>query len=146
MREDIRELILGNNTCVLASVSGREPHCSLMSYVASEDCREIYMVTLKDTKKYRNLLENPSVSLLIDSRERDRLVGHRSRAKALTVTGAAVRALDERRKSAIRKQLLVFHPDLHLLIDQPDAEILVVGITAVQLLDGLTDAYFETVV
>ena len=69
MRPDIRELIQSGKTCVLATVSEGQPHCSLMSYAADENGREIYMATLRNTKKYKNLVVNPSVSLLIDSRE-----------------------------------------------------------------------------
>ena len=69
MRKDIQELLQANRTCVLATVSEGEPHCSLMSYATDDDCREIYMATHRDTKKYKNLTANPSVSLLIDTRE-----------------------------------------------------------------------------
>jgi nitroimidazol reductase NimA-like FMN-containing flavoprotein (pyridoxamine 5'-phosphate oxidase superfamily) len=61
VREDIRELMKAGRACVLATVSGKEPHCSLMSYATDDDCREIYMATRRDTKKYRNLAANPSV-------------------------------------------------------------------------------------
>ncbi len=47
-----------------------EPHCSLMSYAVNEDCREIYMMTFRSTRKYENLLSNPVVSLLVDNRRR----------------------------------------------------------------------------
>ena len=83
MRTDIRDLIQSNNVCVLATVSGGEPHCSLMTYATDTDSREIYMITQRETKKYRNLKGNPSVSLLIDTRQTD----SKSRTKALTITG-----------------------------------------------------------
>jgi len=51
-------------------VAGATPHCYLMSYAAAEDGREIYMITHKNTKKYKNLEGNPGVSLLIDSQAR----------------------------------------------------------------------------
>jgi nitroimidazol reductase NimA-like FMN-containing flavoprotein (pyridoxamine 5'-phosphate oxidase superfamily) len=141
MRNDIKDLIQGNDVCVLATVSGRDPHCSLMSYAASDDCREIYMVTQKGTKKYRNLKENPSVSLLVDSRR----TASRDRAKALTITGIMAGVEDAGRKEQLRTHLLARHPDLKEFFDQPDAEVLVVKVAALQLLDGLTDAYYEVV-
>jgi nitroimidazol reductase NimA-like FMN-containing flavoprotein (pyridoxamine 5'-phosphate oxidase superfamily) len=141
MRQEIRDLIQANDVCVLATVSGCDPHCSLMSYAASDDCRELYMVTQASTKKYRNLKENPSVSLLVDSRQ----TGPRGRAKALTVTGTFARVEDEGRKEEIRGRLLARHPHLKDFMDQPDAELMIVKVAALQLLDGLTDAYYETV-
>jgi hypothetical protein len=44
------------------------------------------MVTDKDTKKYRNLLQNSAASLLIDTRDEVQ-DSSRLRAKALTVEG-----------------------------------------------------------
>jgi nitroimidazol reductase NimA-like FMN-containing flavoprotein (pyridoxamine 5'-phosphate oxidase superfamily) len=141
MRDDIQKLIQKNDVCVLATVSEGEPHCSLMSYAAAHDCREIYMITQKETKKYRNLTGNPSVSLLIDTRRTD----SKNRTKALTITGTFLGNIDERRKPAIRARLLEQHPNLKEFIDNPTAEIIVVQVKALQLLDGITDAYFEIV-
>jgi len=141
MRKDIKDLIQSNDVCVLATVSGRDPHCSLMSYAASDDCRELYMVTQANTKKYRNLTENPSVSLLVDSR---RTAPH-NQAKALTITGTIAGVADAGRKEELKRRLLVRHPHLKGFFEQSDAEVVVVKVTAFQLLDGLTDAYYETV-
>jgi nitroimidazol reductase NimA-like FMN-containing flavoprotein (pyridoxamine 5'-phosphate oxidase superfamily) len=144
MHKEIKALIQSSHVCVLATVSGGDPHCSLMSYAMDEDCREIYMVTQKSTKKYRNLKKNPSVSLLIDSREVDGS-DQKFQAKALTVTGMFLSVADEGRKTEIRTRLLDRHPRLKDFIDHPEAEMIVVKVKAFQLLDGLTDAYFETV-
>ena len=141
MRNDIKNLIRKNRVCVMATVSGGQPHCSLMSYAADEDCREIYMATHRDTKKYRNLAANPSVSLLIDSRE----AGGESQTKALTVTGTFQGIIDEQRKTVIQEALLKRHPDLKEFFADPASEIIVIRVRALQLLDGITDAYYETV-
>lgn len=144
MRKDIQELIQANKICVMATVSEGQPHCSLMSYATDEHCREIYMATLKNTKKYRNLSTNPSVSLLIDSRER-RVTEGKVPTKALTVTGAFQSGMGEQRRTALRQVLLDRHPELETFFANPAAEIIVVKVKALQLLDGITDAYFEEV-
>ena len=141
MRNDIKNLIQENRICVMATVSEGQPHCSLMSYAVDADCREIYMATHKDTKKYRNLAANPSVSLLIDSRE----TGGESQTKALTVTGTFQGVIDEQRKALIQDALLKRHPDLKEFFADPASEIIVVRVQALQLLDGITDAYYEPV-
>ncbi len=144
MQDKIKTLIQGNGVCALATVWGVDPHCSLMSYVADEDGREIYLLTRKSTKKYRNLKENPSVSILIDSRDLD--PAHRvDQPQALTVSGTVQRATDEGRKAEILRRLLARHPHLESLAAQPDAEVVVVKVKAFQLLDGITDAYYEAV-
>lgn len=141
MRKDISDLIQSNHVCVLATVSDGKPHCSLMSYVADTDSREIYMLTQRDTKKYRNLAENPAVSLLIDTRRSD----SKSQTKALTITGIFQGSIDENKKLNIRADLLRINPDLKAFVDDPSIEIIVVQVKAVQLLDGIKDSYFEIV-
>ncbi len=86
MRRDIQEMIAANRFCVLATVSEGTPHCSLMFYAASDDGREIYMATPRNTRKYRNLVANPSVSLLIDTRHATDQ-GLTGPTRALTITG-----------------------------------------------------------
>jgi nitroimidazol reductase NimA-like FMN-containing flavoprotein (pyridoxamine 5'-phosphate oxidase superfamily) len=141
MRKDIKDLIQSNSVCVLATVSEGNPHCCLMSYSTDIDSREIYMITQRETKKYRNLKENPSVSILIDTRQTD----SKSRTKALTITGTFQNSVDENKKSIILASLLDKNPNLKEFIDDPAAEIIVVQVKAVQLLDGIKESYFEIV-
>lgn len=144
MRKQIRDLIRENKFCVLATVSEGEPHCSLMSYATDDDCKEIYMATLKNTKKYRNLSINPSVSLLIDSRTTAGLDGH-VQTRALTVHGTFLSGMGEQKGEALKKALMDRHPDLKDFFTNPAAEVIVVKVRTFQLLDGITDAYFEEV-
>ncbi|MCK9197063.1 MAG: pyridoxamine 5'-phosphate oxidase family protein [Syntrophales bacterium] len=144
MNQIISELIKNNDVCVLATVAGAMPHCSLMSYVATEDGRKIYMVTHKNTKKFKNLEVNPEVSLLIDSREMDR-GEKRHRAKALTVTGTYEKVKDEPKQGEIRRRLLDRHPHLKDFIEDPQAQFIIIRVRAFQLLEGIADAYFEEV-
>jgi len=141
MRSDIMKLIEENKVCVLATVSGGAPHCSLMSYAAGDGCRELYMATLQDTKKYRNLVANSQVSLLIDTRDSDA----KDRTRALTITGVFQDAGDDCRQEQIRKALIARHPELKDFFNNPEARVIVIKATALQLLDGVTDAYFEPV-
>lgn len=144
MRKDIQDLIKANKMCVLATVSEDKPHCSLMTYVTDDNCREIYMVTRKETKKYRNLTANPSVSLLVDSRL-DARVGPSALTKALTISGTFQKNIDEKKIAAVRTRLLEKHSELKKIFNNPDTEIIVVKIQAIQLLDGVSNAYYEKI-
>ncbi|HRS82804.1 MAG TPA: pyridoxamine 5'-phosphate oxidase family protein [Smithellaceae bacterium] len=144
MRRDIREMMETNRICALATAAQSGPHCSLMSYAVSEDGTELYMATDKNTKKYRNLEANPSVSLLIDSRE-ERARHRGAPTRALTVTGTIRRDLDEPGKKEIREALCRRHPDLKDFLADPSVEVIVVKIKSLQLLDGIRDSYFEEV-
>jgi nitroimidazol reductase NimA-like FMN-containing flavoprotein (pyridoxamine 5'-phosphate oxidase superfamily) len=141
MREDIRKMISENKVCVMATVADGVPHCSLMSYATDSDCREIYMATLKDTKKYSNLIANPAVSLLIDTRDAD----PKGKTRALTVTGVFQAIDDDNKIAEIRKALITKHSDLKGFFNNPDVRIVLIKATALQLLDSVTDSYFEEV-
>ena len=139
--EKMKNLVHKKDICVLATVSGNEPHCSLMAYVADENCREVYMATHKNTKKYRNLTENPMASMLIDTREENSRAG-RTETKALTVGGVFQGIEDAGKRELVLARLLERHPHLREFVYHQDAEILRFRITSFLLLDGLTDAHF----
>jgi len=145
MLDKMKTLVKEHDMCVLATVSDNRPHCSLMAYVTNDDSTEIFMVTFKDTKKYRNLRENLWVSLLIDTREEDR-ASRRSRAKALTITGKFEQIQDENLRRQIREALIRRHAQLESFANHPDAEVFSIRIHSFLLLDGLTNSHFETLV
>ncbi len=145
MLEAIKTLIQNSDVCVLATVADGAPHCSLMSYSTDDACREFYMITLTDSKKYRNLQGNSAVSLLIDTREED--VDHRRKdIRALTV-GGVVRTLEEdpREEERILRQLLERHPHLREFAESGKAKVVAVRARTFQLLDGVSRSHFEEV-
>jgi nitroimidazol reductase NimA-like FMN-containing flavoprotein (pyridoxamine 5'-phosphate oxidase superfamily) len=141
MIERMKALVRERNTCVLATAWENSPHCSLMSYVTDPDCRTIYMVTHRQTKKYRNLIENPKVSLLIDTREGTPGMD-RTAIEALTVTGTFSLLTEPGQAAGVRKHLLARHPHLQEFLADPLAEVFAVRIESFQLLEGIQDATF----
>ncbi len=144
MLKKMKRLVKDKDVCVLATVMDNVPHCSLMSYVPDRDCREIYMMTRKGTKKFRNLAANKTVSLLIDTREED-CGADRARIKALTVSGVFKTIGDKAKKKLVRQKLLKKHPQLKPFAQDPDTEVFAVKVKTFQLLDGVKDSYFEKV-
>jgi len=144
MLEKMKDIVKANDLCVLATVSEGKPHCSLMSYLSDEEGQEIYLTSHKQTKKYENLMENPTVSLLIDTREEER-GEKRIYIKALTVSGEFQTIDDPGKKTHIRSKFLKKHPHLADFLNNPGAEIFSIRIKSFQLLDGVKDAFFETI-
>jgi len=144
MLKKMKKIVKDKDVCVLATVMDNVPHCSLMSYVPDRDCREIYMITRKGTKKYRNLATNRTVSLLIDTREED-CGADRAKIKALTVSGVFKTIGDKAKKKLVRQKLLKKHPQLKPFAEDPDTEVFAVKVKSFQLLDGVKDSYFEKV-
>jgi general stress protein 26 len=144
MLEKMKDIVKGNDLCVLATVSEGKPHCSLMSYISDEKGQEIYLISHKQTKKYVNLMKNPTVSLLIDTRE-EKKGQRRIDIKALTVSGEFQTINDSVKKDLIRTKFLRKHPHLTDFLNDPGAEIFSIKIKSFQLLNGVKDTFFETI-
>ena len=144
MLEKMKDIVRGNDLCVLATVSEGKPHCSLMTYIPDDECSEIFMVSHKQTKKYGNLTANPIVSLLIDTRE-ERRGQQRMDLKALTVVGEFQAIIDQTKKTLIHAKFSKKHPHLTDFLNDPGAEIFSIKIKSFQLLDGVKDAFFEKI-
>lgn len=144
MLDEMKALIRKKDVCVLATVSGGEPHCSLMSYVTDDDCRNFFLITHRDTKKFRNLMQNTAVSLLIDTREED--VGQkREQVCALTVSGAFQTMENREQGTLYREKLLARHPHLKDFAKNENTEVFCVRARSFQLLRGVSESYFEVI-
>jgi nitroimidazol reductase NimA-like FMN-containing flavoprotein (pyridoxamine 5'-phosphate oxidase superfamily) len=137
LEDRIQALVASRYVCVLATVDKDRPYCSLMNYVADETCREFYMATLKDTNKYKNLLANPRVSMLVDSREKV----PSSTSWALTVEGVFEPVSDKVKRKWVFSRLIAQNPDLNEFISRPDIDIVCIRARSFLLLEGLSDAH-----
>ncbi len=138
--EEMKALLRGKDFCVLATVSEDGPHCSLMSYATDDDARELYMITHRQTKKYRNLTKNGRVSLLIDSRGEDE-----GAIKAMTISGDYRKFESESLRKRAVERLLTRHPGLKPFTGDADAEVFAVRVRSFQLLEGISDAHYAVV-
>jgi nitroimidazol reductase NimA-like FMN-containing flavoprotein (pyridoxamine 5'-phosphate oxidase superfamily) len=137
MLDTIKDLIHQNDLCVLATIGPQGPHTSLMAYTAGADSTELYLVTAKDTLKFKNMAIDDRVSLMIDTRDKSA----RREVCAITVSGRAIEITNPERLSAVRSAMVARHPQLKRLIDQPDVAWICVRIDAFQLLNGVHEAH-----
>ena len=137
--EDMKALAREKKSCVLATIGDSKPYCSLMAYVSNMACTEIYMVTHRQTQKFQNLVANPAVSLMIDTR--DSTPG--PAAKAMTVEGIFKKITDPAKEQKVRRKLLSAHPHLSDFMGHAEAEVFQIKIISFLLLNGLTEASFE---
>lgn len=140
MLEKMKEIVRANGLCVLATVFEGIPHCSLMSYLADEEIGEIYLISSKQTRKYANLMTQPEVSLLIDTRSEGK-----SPILALTLRGRYHEIVDQEKKNALRARFLRRHPGVADLIQEEETDIFAIKISSWQLLEGVKDGHFGTV-
>jgi len=135
-------LLRSKDLCVLATVSGPTPHCSLMAYVLDETGRNLYMATRKDTTKFENLRENPRVSLLVDTRD-EPPGDDADPTRALTVAGRFEPLDRGDEEERARAALLERHPRLSPILADAEAVVLRIRIESFLLLDGPVEAHFE---
>lgn len=124
----------------LATCAGGRPHASLMRFAVSPQTPgpggEFWLATLRETRKFLNLRENPRASLLLDDRE---LAG--KPGLALTVEAELIPfALEDDRQVALAG-LLARHPDLEGFLALPGVEVLRFRALRYQLLTGLTENF-----
>lgn len=139
MLETAKDIILSGSMAVLATSADSQPHCSLMSYLAREDARTIFMLTLKNSRKFKNILNNPRVSLLIDTRNMPGV--EPSAIKALTIEAVCL-PVEDKRGQKLKKALIERNPQLEPLGRQEDSVVLEIQPGSFLLLDGVNDAYY----
>ena len=139
MIEKMKSLLRRKSSCVLATTDGDTPHCSLMAYITSEDADRLFLVTPRNTKKYRNIERHPGVSLLIDSRGEQT----RKNTQALTLTGTCYILEDDVEISRVKSVFNHHHPHLHDFIRKEGVAFLCVELDAFLLLDGPESAHHE---
>ncbi|PTN35056.1 pyridoxamine 5'-phosphate oxidase family protein [Desulfonatronum sp. SC1] len=143
MHDAIRALIQNEQSCVLATSQDNRPHTSLMGFAPSDLCTTFFMATYRNTNKFANLQTNPEVSLLLDDRgmqpEQDR-----RETKALTVHGRAEILEDPEQCRAVADSLRRRLPHLQDFLNGPDIAFIAVQAADFLLLQGPTEAIFET--
>lgn len=87
---------------VLATDINGFPYANLVGFLLSEDLKNLYFFTSKNTRKYKNIINNPHVCLLIDSR--DKFTDNTFLITAITVIGRA-EVMDNASRQIVDKYL-----------------------------------------
>ncbi len=130
-------IIRSQSMGVLAVVSEGNPHCGLMAYVTHEAADRLYFATLRNTAKFRAVLDYPRISFLIDTRTQQPM--ERSRIQSLTLSGLCRPIADSDECKSILDRLKAAHPHLAELLAQPDIAVLEFEIHSLQLQKGPLD-------
>lgn len=138
MLDSVKAMLLDNTLCVMCTTSEGLPYCSLMTYVLSEDLKTVYMVTVRESRKYRNLKENARVSLLVDNRQR---LDFHSEEHVASITFEGVhRPLNTEESEGARDLFAASHSELHEILKNPDCVIFGVELKTFLLLNGPVDS------
>lgn len=92
--EEVRILLESQYLGVLATSGLHGPHASLVAFASSLDLRTLVLATPMSTRKYANMLSDPRVALLVDSRSNQSSDFHA--ATAVTAYGQSRVVLKEK--------------------------------------------------
>jgi nitroimidazol reductase NimA-like FMN-containing flavoprotein (pyridoxamine 5'-phosphate oxidase superfamily) len=119
--ERLKALLDSQKLAVLATHREGQPYGSLVSFVATEDMKQILFATTRSTRKYENLTADPRVALLIDNRSNEDADIHE--ATAVTATGRAEELAGADRQRFLRLYL-ERHPYLEDFVNSPTCALL----------------------
>lgn len=109
---------------VLATVLDGQPYTSMIAYALTPDKKGIVFSTPRKTQKYRNILKNRRVSVLIDTRSNTAM--DYMKAESLTILGSAIPLRRGRKWSELAGVLVRKHPDLSTIMDSIETKLIFV--------------------
>ena len=132
MLAKLETILRENSLCVLCTEAAGNPYCSLMTYLLSDDRRTLYLVATRESRKFKNLLANPRVSVLVDSRQHPT-----AGANIVSVTFAGLfQPLADSENQRIKTAFAREHQELTEILNHPDRVIFAIKLTSYLLLDG----------
>ncbi len=132
IQDTIVEFLDSQRVAVLSTIGPKDPYSCLMSFDVTRNLDGVFFVTKRARRKYRNIVHNPRVSLVIDNRDNENfdLMG----TKVITIIGSAV---DYRESDiAVYRDLLKRkHPYLSEFIDEDDTVLIMLKPELVYIID-----------
>ncbi|KAF5068305.1 Pyridoxamine 5'-phosphate oxidase [anaerobic digester metagenome] len=132
MLAKLESLLRNNSLCVLCTEATGNPYCSLMTYLSSDDLTSLYLVATRESRKFQNLLANPRVSVLVDSRQHQ---GQGANIVSVTLAGL-FQPLTEAEVPPIKTTFAEKHPELAEILSHPDSLVFAIKLQSYLLLDG----------
>jgi len=134
---EIERVLAANPFAVLATLSDRQPHASLVAFTPVEGIRSLVFATYRSTRKFRGLRSNGRVALFIGG-QGTATSGDASEPRLLTAHGLALEVTSDKR-AALSAAHLQRHPDLAAFLASPEAAMIRVQVTAYQLVGSIED-------
>lgn len=131
-RERLRALLESQRLAVLATHRQGQPYGSLVSFVATEDMKQVLFATTRSTRKYENLTADARVALLIDNRSNRDSDIHE--ATAVTATGRADET-EGAEKERFLRLYLERHPYLQDFVNAPTCALVRVRVETYYLVN-----------
>ena len=121
MKKDLQGLFESQRLGVLATQNEGQPYTSLVAFAASKNLKYLFFATTRATRKFANLVADPRVAMLVDSRSNE--VSDFRWATAVTATGEAEEVESHERDEALPIYLQK-HPHLEDFVSSPSCAFL----------------------
>lgn len=135
LRESIGRLFSAQRLAVLSTQEDGQPCGNLVAFAATEDLGQILFATRIDGSKYRRILREPRVALLVDDRS-NRETDFQE-AVAVTAVGRA-RVASAHERQWLVERYLSRHPSLRSFASAPECVLLCVDVEK-YLVSGFQD-------
>lgn len=141
-KHTIQQLLDSMGFAILATEGAGQPHASLVAVTPFQGWRQLVFATYRDTQKYRNLMQNGRVSVLVDGCKASR--GGAQEGFVVTAVGRA-QDIPPDQHPAARQAHLQRHPDLASFLQSPDCVLVAVSVEAYQVVRSIDDVTWWTV-
>ena len=143
LEDKLKKLFSSQKLGVLATQQKKNPYTSLVAFACSDDMRQFVFATPKATRKFANIISNPSVSFFIDNRS-NRAIDFR---KAIGVTAlGSVRQIRKNKNSKLMKLYLSKHPQLDSFLASKSCAFLCIDVKSfyiVERFQNVTEVHLE---
>lgn len=126
LKADIAGLFDEQYFAVLATRAGDQIHTTLVAFAATDDLKTIFVCTPRATRKYDNLKQHPTVSLLVHNSANQPTDTRRS--IAVTVSGSAGEVRDTQLADA-RAVYLARQPHMAEFAASPDTAVVEITVS-----------------
>ena len=96
LQQTLKDVLAAQRFCVLATQGQGQPYGSLVAFAETQDLKQLVFATSRDTRKFSNLVSEPRVALVIDSRSNND--SDLTKAVAITALGSVHEAKGDQRE------------------------------------------------
>ena len=141
MKDYIEVALQSSRFAVLATESNGQPQTSLIAITPFGNFRQLIFATYRNTRKYRNLVHNSKVAVLIESGDVN-MKGLKE-SVVLTIIGYTEEISKEENKAAYQAHLKR-HPEMESFMLSSDCALILVFGQSYQVVYGIDDIRWIT--
>jgi general stress protein 26 len=143
-QEDINqkliELSKTQSFAVLATDHHGHPYTNLVAFALTKDSQSVLFATQTTTQKFKNISQNPKISLLIDNRENTSK--DLQEAVTISILGTAIQI--DKTINKYSKIFLDKHPNLTSFLQLKNSTLIKIDIETVMLVHNFQDVHVIT--